>query len=105
MRIKRVLAASIGASTSADKAAAAVAMRMVETGEGDESIEVSGIEPDESGSRTSLSAIPRTAARKLRKKVSNVLIKILYTNVEFVARHIANAPLFAESADSTSISE
>ena len=105
MRTNRVLAASIGASTSADKAAAAVAMRTVEAGEGDESIEESGIEPEDNGSNTSLSAIPKTAARKLRKNVSRVRTKMLYTNVEFVARHMANTPLFEDRDDSASIRE
>ena len=105
MRINRVRAASIGARTNADKAAAAVAMRTVEVGEGEESIEESGIDPEDNGSSTSLSAIPNTAAIKLLKNVSRVRTKMLYTKVEFVARHMPNAPLFEERDDNASMME
>ena len=95
----------MGASTSADMAAAAVAIRTVATGAVDESIDESGIDPEVTGIKTSFSATLNTAAKKLLRKVSSVLVRTLYTKVEFVARHMAKAPLADESEESASRSE
>jgi hypothetical protein len=100
-----VLAASIGARTSPEIAAAAVVMRMVAAGDVEARMDVSEIAPGDVESRTSTSATPNTAARKLLKNVSNVRARMLYTKVEFVARHIANAPPVEDRPDSTSRSE
>lgn len=95
----------MGASTKDERAVAAVAIKTVATGVVEARIEVSGIDPDDSGSKMSFSATPNTAPRKLLKKVSNVRSSMLYTNVEFVARHMASAPLSDERAERASISE
>ena len=76
VRISLVFAASTGASTSAVREAAAVAIRTVAAGDIDDSTEESGIEDDDANS-TSCSAIPKSAARKLRKKVSSVFESML----------------------------
>lgn len=72
----RVLAASIGASSSADIPVAAVAIRTVAAGEVDANVVLS--ENEAVADRAiSDSAMPKTAARKLRKNVSNVLSRML----------------------------
>jgi len=71
VRMSRILAASIGASRSADRAAAAVATSTVVPGEADDRIEF-GIAPVATGMSTSVSASPMTAAKKLWKNASNV---------------------------------
>jgi hypothetical protein len=76
VRINLVFAASTGASTRADSDAAAVAIRTVAVGDIEDSTEASGIEDDEAN-RTSCSATPNRAARKLRKKVSRVFERML----------------------------
>lgn len=71
MSIRRVLAASMGASNSAEIPVAAVAIRTVAMGDVDARIVLS--EKDAAAERAiSDSAMPNTAARKLRKKVSKV---------------------------------
>lgn len=74
-----VLAASIGARTRAEMVVAAVLIRTVAIGDADARIETSGITPApvNSGTRTSFSAIPNMAAKKLLKNVSNVRVRIL----------------------------
>ena len=72
-----VLAASIGARTSEDNAAAAVAIRTVAAGAVELRMEVSGIAPEDAGTSISFSATPNTAARKLRKNVSSVRLSML----------------------------
>lgn len=87
-----VLAASMGAKSKAEIPVAAVAIRTVAVGDIDANIVLS--EKDGVAERAiSDSAMPKTAARKLRKNVSNVRIRMLYMNVEFVPRQIARAPL------------
>lgn len=74
--MSRVLAASIGARRSAEMPVAAVAISTVAVGEIDANIVLS--EKDGVAERAiSDSAMPNTAARKLRKKVSNVRIRML----------------------------
>jgi hypothetical protein len=72
VRISRVRAASTGERTRAAIAVAAVEMRTVVVGEAEARMEESGMVDVLSGMRTSGSAIPKRAARKLRKKVSSV---------------------------------
>lgn len=74
--ISRVRAASTGASTIADREAAAVAMQMVAKGDTEDSIEESGM-VDEEVKSTSCSATPNIAARKLLKNVSSVCERML----------------------------
>jgi len=99
--MSRVLAASTGARTRAEREAAAVAMRTVAVGAIDESTEESGIDEDEA-IRTSCSATPNKAARKLRKKVSSVLERMVCMKVVLVALHIERAPLFDDRDDNAS---
>ena len=105
VRMSRVRAASMGASTTADKAAAAVLSKMVAIGVVDERIEVSGTAPPAEAERMSFSATANTAARKPLKNVSNVRVRMLYTKVEFVALHIAKPPSFDDRAERASSSE
>lgn len=71
VRIRRVRAASIGARTSADRAVAAVAIMTVAAGNVDPNIVESDILV-EAVRVMSFSAMPRRAAKKLRKNVSKV---------------------------------
>lgn len=104
VRTSRVLAASTGASTKADKAAASVAMRTVAVGEIDDRTEESGIDDDDA-KRTSCSATPNSAARKLRKKVSSVFESMLWMKAVFVPLHIDRAPLLDDNEDRASSNE
>lgn len=105
VRMRRVLAASIGESTRAASAVAAVEMRTVAAGDADARIEMSGMVEVVKGTRISGSEIPNKAARKLRKKVSRVRARMLCIKVAFVPRHIDKAPLLEERAESASIKE
>ena len=69
--MRRVRAASIGASSRAESAVDAVAIRTVTAGDTDARI-VESVTPVEVERTISLSAMPKTAARKLRKNVSKV---------------------------------
>ncbi len=71
VRMSRVLAASIGARIRAESAVAAVVMRTVAVGDTDARTAESDmpVAPDRA---MSFSAMPKTAARKLRKNVSKV---------------------------------
>lgn len=104
VRMSLVFAASTGARTSAVRDAAAVAMSTVAAGDMDDSTEESGIEDDDA-KRTSCSATPNSAARKLRKKVSRVFARMLWMKAVLVPLHMDRAPLFEDSEDSASISE
>ena len=77
VRIRRVRAASTGESSRAAMDAAAVEMSTVATGEVDAKIEVSGMADVLNGISTSGSAIPKSAARKPRTKVSMVRARTL----------------------------
>lgn len=104
VRIRRVRAASIGARRRADRPVAAVAIRTVAIGD----VEANMFESDilaAAASASSVSATPKTAAKKLRKKVSKVRSSTVYRKVEFVPRHIEIAPLFDESEDKASMIE
>lgn len=104
VRISLVFAASTGARTSADRDAAAVAMSTVAAGEIDDRTEESGIVEDDVKS-TSCSAMPKSAAKKLRKKVSRVLERMLWMNAVLVPFHMDRAPLLLEREDRASIRE
>lgn len=73
VRISLVLAASTGESISAANAAAVVEMRTVAMGAVEASMEASGSVDVVGGTSMSGSERPKSAARKLRKKVSRVL--------------------------------
>ena len=70
--MSRVRAASIGARKRDVIAEDAVAIRTATIGEAAASIDASGTAPDAVGSKTSGSAMPKVAARKLRMKDSSV---------------------------------
>lgn len=71
MRISRVRAASTGARIRAERAVAAVAIRTVAVGETEaRTVESEMFDAEERA--MSFSAMPKTAARKLRKNVSKV---------------------------------
>lgn len=72
VRMRRVLAASIGARTNAARVVATVDRRTVVMGELEDSIDGSGIAEEVSWSKTSGSATPNTAPKNDRKKVSSV---------------------------------
>jgi hypothetical protein len=76
VRMSRVRAASTGARTRAESDEAAVAMSTVAAGESDDKTAESGT-VDEEEYKTSCSATPNSAARKLRKNVSSVLDRML----------------------------
>lgn len=103
--INRVLAASTGESIRAASAVAAVEMRTVAAGALEARIDVSGSAEEVNGSRTSGSAIPNSAARKLRKNVSSVRERTLWMKVVLVPRHMEKAPLLDESAERASTRE
>ena len=105
VRINRVLAASIGARNRDVIAEDAVAIKTVTIGEAAARIEESGMAPEALGINTSGSATPKLAARKLRINDSKVLDRMPYIKVEFVARHNANGPLFADNEESASSRE
>lgn len=73
VRIRRVLAASIGARNRDVIAEDAVATRTATIGEAAASIAESGMAPEALGIKMSGSATPKLAARKLRRKDSKVL--------------------------------
>ena len=77
VKISVVLEASIGASSSDEIAEATVAIRTDAPGTLEASIAELGIAPGGAGIRMSVSAMPKTAAKKLRRKVSSVLDKRL----------------------------
>lgn len=77
VRMIRVRAASIGARTRPEIAAAAVEIKILASGEVEASIEASGMTPDVRGTNASPSATPNSAARKLRKNPSSALVKTL----------------------------
>jgi hypothetical protein len=75
--MRRVRAASTGERTSAARVAAAVEMRTVAVGDVELRMEVSGIADVVKDIKPSGSTIPKSAARKLRKKVSRVRARML----------------------------
>lgn len=105
VKMSRVRAASIGARKRDVIAEDPVAIRTATIGEAAASIDAFGIAPDAVGIRISGSATPNVAARKLRMKDSSVRDSIPYMNVEFVARHSENGPLFADNDESASSRE
>ena len=73
VRMSRVREASIGESSSDDTAAAAVAIKTEAAGADEVSIPALGMAPTPAGTITSASAMPMTAARSPRRKLSSVL--------------------------------